>query len=371
MLTPCYWPEVRRGGERLVHELATGLIRRGHRPRLITSHPGPTRRSVEDGLPIVRHWRPSDGRLRRRLYEEHLTHVPFSYLSLLGGDDQVAHAWHVGDGLAAARWSARTGRPAVLGYLGIPDRPGLMALRRRLEITVRAAAGSAAITAVSRHAAEAFSRWLGLEARLIYPPVDLDRFRPTGERAEHPTIFCPAAADQAHKQVGLLIDGFREVRRSRPEARLMVLRPADPRLAEALGAAAPGIEVLPNEADRLAPAYSRAWVSALASRDEAFGLVLAESLACGTPVVGSSHGGIPEIVDRPDIGRIFGEDDPAAVARVLLETLELSTDAATPAACRERAQAFSADRCVEAHEQLYAELLAGDSRSGPGDDGRR
>ena len=90
LLSPCFWPEVRRGSERFVRDLADGLIARGHEPRLITSHAGRPSRAVEDGLPVVRHWRPPARRLRAREYEDHLTHVPFSYLELRAGRDDVA-----------------------------------------------------------------------------------------------------------------------------------------------------------------------------------------------------------------------------------------------------------------------------------------
>jgi phosphatidylinositol alpha-mannosyltransferase len=368
-LSPCYWPEVRRGGERLVNELTTGLARRGHRPRLITSHPGPPRRSMEDGVEIVRNWRPPDGRLRRRRYEDHLTHVPFSYLSLRAGDDDLVQAMHVTDGLAAARWSRRTGRPFVLAYLGIPDRPGLTWRRRRLEITLAAAREATAITAVSRHAAEAFDRWLGLPAHAIYPAVDPARFHPCAPRAESPTIFCAASIEQPAKRVGLLVEAFARLRGERPDARLVLLRPRDARLAATL-AATPGVELLDDDPAVLAPAYSAAWATALPSVGEAFGLVLAESLACGTPVVGSRHGGIPEIVDGPEVGRIFGDDEPDSVARALLEALELGQDPGTAAACRRRAAAFSPERCLDAYEALYAELSTSGG-SGSGRAGRR
>jgi phosphatidylinositol alpha-mannosyltransferase len=370
-LSPCYWPEVRRGGERLVHELATGLVAQGHRARLITAHRGRSERTVEEGVEVIRHWRPPDGRLRRRGFEDHLTHVPLTYLSLATGDDDVVQALHVTDGLAAARWSARTGRPSVLTYLGIPDRRGLTSARRRLEITLRAASGCTAITAVSRYAAEAFSRWLGLEARAIYPPVDRERFRPVADRFPDPTVFCPAPADQEHKRVGLLVQAFARLHRDRPAARLVLLRPRDPRLERALADAGPWIEFVDDDPAVLAPAYSRAWVSGLASIGEAFGLVLAESLACGTPVMGTRHGGIPEIVDGPSVGRIAADDEPETLARALLETLDLAEDPVTADACRRRAEAFSTARCVEAHERLYAELLTNGRGSEPAGEGRR
>ena len=64
-------------------------------------------------------------RLRRRLYEPWLSHLPFSYLDLARGDDDVAHALYPTDGAIAARWSRRTGRPAVLSYMGLPHRASL------------------------------------------------------------------------------------------------------------------------------------------------------------------------------------------------------------------------------------------------------
>jgi phosphatidylinositol alpha-mannosyltransferase len=355
-LTPTFWPEVRRGGERLVHELATGLAGRGHRVRVITAHAGRGTVSVEDGVEVVRRWRPPDGRLRRRGYEDHLTHMPLAYRTLAGGRDDVAHAVHATDGVVAARWSARTGRPSVFTHLGIPDRRDQVARRRRLELTLGAARGCTAVTAVSRHAAEAFERWLGLPARAIHPPVDLRRFHRTGERDERPTIFCPAAAELPHKRIDLLVAAFARVRRERPDARLVLLRPRDERLARQLADA--GATLLDDDPDELVGAYSRAWTTALTSIGEAFGLVLAESLACGTPVVGSRHGGIPEIVDGPAVGRIFVEDEPEAVATALLEAFELAGDPATAEACARRAEAFSVERCLDAHEALYAELLA-------------
>jgi glycosyltransferase involved in cell wall biosynthesis len=356
-LTPCFWPEVRRGGERLVHELATGMSRRGHPARIVTAHPGPATRGVEDGVEVVRRRRPPDGRLRRRGYEDHLSHVPLAYRTLCDGADDLAHAVHVTDAVAAARWSARTGRPAVFTHLGIPDRRDLVARRRRLELMLRAVRGCRTVVAVSRHAAAAFDRWLGVPARVIHPPVDLGRFQPGGERAERPTIFCPAAVDVPHKRVDLLLAAFRRLREQRPEAQLVLLRPRDARLAADLAAADGDVSLMDDDHELLVDAYRRAWTTVLTSSDEAFGLVLAESLACGTPVVGSPHGGIPEIVDGEAVGRIFREDDPDAVARALLETMELAGDSATRKACVRRAEAFSAQRCLDAHEALYSELL--------------
>src|SRR5205085_7535315 len=104
MLTPAFWPEIRRGTERAVHEISTGLIARGHRPQVITSHPGRPARGTEEGVPVLRVPRPPDGRLLHRGFEYHVTHVPFAYAALRAGGYDVAHAWFTTDALAAARW---------------------------------------------------------------------------------------------------------------------------------------------------------------------------------------------------------------------------------------------------------------------------
>ena len=355
LLAPCAWPEVRRGGERLVRELGAGLIERGHAARLITSHPGPSSRTNEEGLEVIRSWRPPDARLRRRLFEDYITHVPFSYMELRRGDDEIAHAFHGPDAQAAVRWSRESGRPAVFTFLGLPTRRNLVQRRGRLASVLRAIEGSRVIVALSRAARDCFMRELGVEARVIHPGVDLEGFKPVAERDERPTIFCASDPSLEAKRVPLLIEAFSVVRRNRRDARLVLQAPGDGALAATLEGREAGIELTPG--DDLPDLYSRAWALALPSIGEAFGLVQVEALACGTPVVGTSS----EVIDTEEVGRVFSGDDPAELARALNESLELATDPATRENCRKRANDFSTKKATEEHLKLYEELTA-DSR---------
>jgi len=272
------------------------------------------------------------------------------------GEDDLAHALHPTDALAAGRWARRTGRPAIFSYMGLPSRRHLVARRLRADVLLAAVRECTAVVALSATAADGFRRTLGVRARVIAPGVDLDAFTPSPGRAPTPEILCPAAAGQPAKRVDLLIEALARVRRSRPGTRLVLDLPRDRAVAERLRAAGADLVDL-DDHEALRDAYRRAWVTALPSIGEAFGLVLVESMACGTPVVGSDVGAIPEVIGGPELGTTFSGDDPEAVARALLEGLDLAQDPGTAAACRAHAGRYSAVRCADAYEALYRELL--------------
>jgi phosphatidylinositol alpha-mannosyltransferase len=356
LLNPFYWPEVRRGSERIIHDLAVDLIALGARPRLITSHRHLSRSSIEDGVPIVRHWRPPEGLLNLRKIEPHLSHLPLSYATLWTYSADVAHAFYPTDALAGIRWARRAGRVSVFSYMGLPTRPALTSYRLRKRILERVIGESDAVTVLSRAARDAAWRWFGVEARVIYPGVDLAEFSPGPGRSDVPTIACAGAVDDARKRIPLLLRAFARVRRDRPDARLLLTRPAQAPLARELQASSPGVELRPPSRDT-SRLFREAWCSGLTSYHEAFGLVFIESLACGTPVFGARDGGVPEIVDRSDVGRLFDGDDERAVARAILETLELAEAEGTAAACRARAEAFDTISGAQAYLGLYRELM--------------
>lgn len=62
---------------------------------------------------------------------------------------------------------------------------------------------------------------------------------------------------------------------------------------------------------------AHAWVTVVPSRSEAFGLVNIESLAVGTPVVGSRVGGVPEIIRDGLDGHLVAPEEPMALAERL------------------------------------------------------
>jgi glycosyltransferase involved in cell wall biosynthesis len=88
--------------------------------------------------------------------------------------------------------------------------------------------------------------------------------------------------------------------------------------------------------------------------EEPYGLVVAEALACGTPVAAFGRGGVGEIIDE-SCGVVSTADDAASLAQAALKAIRLDR-----AACRLRAEATcNAERMVDSYEAIYEAMATG------------
>jgi glycosyltransferase involved in cell wall biosynthesis len=86
---------------------------------------------------------------------------------------------------------------------------------------------------------------------------------------------------------------------------------------------------------------------------EPFGLVMAEALACGTPVIALNQGSVPELIEDGVTGFICSDEEEMVAAVGRLGELDR-------ARCRAEAERrFSPASMASAYEQLYARLLRG------------
>jgi len=190
--------------------------------------------------------------------------------------------------------------------------------------------------------------------------VDVERFRPAADRAGvRQGLGVPADAPvlltvrnlEARMGLDLLLRAVALLRSRVPGLRLLVggsgsLRGELEGLAASLGL---GDHVrflgFVPEAD-LPRYYQAADLFVLPTRElEGFGLVAAEALACGTPVVGTPVGAIPEVLAGLDPDLVTDGLAPEALARRLGERLERAIgDPAAADAFRRRCRAYAVER---------------------------
>lgn len=111
--------------------------------------------------------------------------------------------------------------------------------------------------------------------------------------------------------------------------------------------------------DDVAEVISLADCILLPSEKESFGLVALEGMACGVPVVGSTAGGIPEVVKHGETGFLATVGDYEKMAAYVLELLrnqELWVRFSQN--CLKRAnEKFCADDIVDQYEAVYRRVL--------------
>ena len=112
------------------------------------------------------------------------------------------------------------------------------------------------------------------------------------------------------------------------------------------------------ENNQLATYYSLADAVALPSimRGEAFGSVLLEALACGTPIVASAIPGVKDVLkSNEDVGCYFSPKDSAALSKALVKVVNLK--AFRTESCRQFAfENYRIDKIVQDYIALYSSL---------------
>jgi glycosyltransferase involved in cell wall biosynthesis len=113
------------------------------------------------------------------------------------------------------------------------------------------------------------------------------------------------------------------------------------------------------ETEALVRLYRRATLVVVPSRYEGFGLPAAEAMACGTPVVSTDAGSLPEVIGAGGGGVLVPRDDADALAKAVLGLLEQpETRAALAARARSRIEAaYAWPRVAERTAAEYRRVI--------------
>jgi len=147
-------------------------------------------------------------------------------------------------------------------------------------------------------------------------------FEDEASQTRDPMLILTVARLSAQKSIDTLISALGLLRDRGSPAHLVVVGDGAERrnlekqaatlgLSESIRFAGP----LPQRA--LPAHYASAAVFVLPSRREGMGLVLAEALLCGTPVIAADSGGVTDIVKHLQTGLLFPPGDAAGLADAL------------------------------------------------------
>jgi glycogen(starch) synthase len=288
----------------------------------------------------------------------------------------VIHAHTVyPDGVAAAHLARRLARPLIVTeHASFVDRLlAEPAIRDRYVDTVRQAACLIVVSRVL--AGELVAALPELEERVVVVPnvVDVDGFRPGDPGGRRPEELLFVGYRKPTKGIDTAIEAMVHVRARRPSAtlRLIGASPTDAvearwrRLIAERGL--DGAVTLEPPTDRagVAAAMRRAGLFVHPSPRETFGVVAAEALAAGLPVVAADSGGVTEIVGEGagPLGAVVPAGDPDRLAAAIIDTLDR---AATfdPARLRAAvAERFGADVVGRRLVELYGAAVEGGAGS--------
>jgi len=199
----------------------------------------------------------------------------------------------------------------------------------------RTAAGVHHFVAISRFVADRIRRAYGREADVIYPPVDVSRFRVDETPGE---FYLVVSALTPYKRVDLAVEACNRLGR-----KLLVVGsgPEERRLRALAG---PTVELLGWRDDaQIAELYARCRALLFPPLED-FGITPLEAMAAGRPVIAFGEGGARETVVPP------GEGEPPTGLFFARQTVDDLTDAIQrfeasahqfePKALRRRAEAF-------------------------------
>ena len=369
---PYCWPYVRRGSERFLAELARDFTSRGHEVVTISSRPGAfASESTEHGPRILlpQRWNPLMAKVR--IQPTHMF-APGCLRRLLRIDADVIFCLHYIDSWAANIAKRLRGFKTVYYVTGPPVPGNLSRIPPDRGMMRAAICKSDRVITLGNHVASLVRTHYGVDPDIIPVPVDVKTFtEKTAVPEGRPILLGIASFDELRKGIRVLVNTFVKIKATVPDAILRLSgRFPESLQEEVLGPVPPAIrrdiEVLGvGSIGDLPSLYREASVTVIPSMREAYGMTALESLACGTPVVGTDHAGLGELLCNPVVSVKFDPQTDGletsnieGLTEAILAGLELSRRPETIGHCRTEAEKYSWKVLGPRYESLLLEMVA-------------
>ncbi|GAB6929994.1 N-acetyl-alpha-D-glucosaminyl L-malate synthase BshA [Paenibacillus sp. JCM 10914] len=198
-----------------------------------------------------------------------------------------------------------------------------------------------------------------VDPRVYYPrnskTLRRDYADPSEKILMHISNFRPV------KRVGDVIEIFNKVQAHLPAKLLLVGEGPDlPKIQCRINELGLGEKVhFLGKQDEIAHVISMADVLLLPSEKESFGLVALEAMACGVPTVGSTAGGIPELVAHGETGYLAPIGDVASMSEYVLGILkDEGLSERMRKACLQRSLSMFCNELIRGkYEEIYYRVL--------------
>jgi len=175
-------------------------------------------------------------------------------------------------------------------------------------------------------------------ARVIYPPVKVERYRPDLPREE---FFVAVSRFVPYKHMRLIVETF--TRTGRP----LVVIGDGPEFKKVQRTADSNVKLLGYQPDEVVADYLQRARAFVIAADEDFGITPVEAQAAGCPIIAYGRGGTLETVvgwPATDPTGVFFDNQTPEALQEAVKTFERHEAEFKPAACRRNAERFGQER---------------------------
>ncbi|WP_019508094.1 glycosyltransferase [Pleurocapsa sp. PCC 7319] len=189
----------------------------------------------------------------------------------------------------------------------------------------------------SQHTAKRIWRCYRRPAKVIYPPVDVEKFDFQTKKED---FFLTISRLVSYKQICLIVEAFNHLNKP------LVIIGEGSQLDQIRQLAKSHVQVLGWQPHQVVKKYITTAKAFIYAACEDFGIALVEAQACGTPVIAYGKGGALETVKdirqypQDGTGLFFGVQQPEALIEAV-ETFEKLKTKIDPENCRLQASKFS------------------------------
>lgn len=217
---------------------------------------------------------------------------------------------------------------------------------------LRAANGVDHFIANSKFIAQRIQKTYRRSADVIYPPIDLKRFIPSGEKE---AFYLTASRLVPYKRIDLIVETFTQM----PDKQLIVIGDG-PEMQKIRAKAGTNVKILGYQNDAVLLSHLQRAKAFVFAAEEDFGLVPVEAQACGTPVIAFGKGGALETVRGMEHAKPTGLFFPAQTQAALTAAIQLFENEHhrfTIANCVENAARFAPQQFQQRFQQLVQEMI--------------